>query len=313
VIESGSFTHRFMLGKRYTILIADRSTGVVRRVTVRLRPVAAVVCLAIVAPFLTGVAARWSSLIEIATLRESRASLDQENVSYRAATAELASQIGALQSTVADLSHRANIDPAAAQAVERLPSALRNHAMGGALAPAAGGGRALASALTSPESTFGVIKDLLGALESRLRMVEGSVDRRRALASATPSIWPAHGWLSAGYGTRPDPFTGERAFHPALDISTDRGQPVYATAAGTIEAAAFSGAYGNLVVVKHDFGLSTRYGHLSAFKVRAGDKVKRGDVIGLVGATGRATGAHVHYEVWANGRPLNPLQLLTKR
>jgi murein DD-endopeptidase MepM/ murein hydrolase activator NlpD len=301
-----------MLGKRYTILIADRSTGVVRSVTVRLRPALAVACAVALAPIVTGVGARWGSLGEIATLRESRASLEEENASYRAATAELASQIGALQGTVTDLSQRSNIDPAAAQAVERLPSALRNHAMGGALAPATGS-RALTTALTSPESTFGVLKDLLGALESRLRVVEGSVDRRRALASATPSIWPAHGWLSASYGVRPDPFTGERAFHPALDISTDRGQPVYATATGTVESASYSGAYGNLVVIKHDFGLRTRYGHLSAFKVKPGDKVKRGDVIGLVGATGRATGAHVHYEVWANGRPLNPLQLLTKR
>lgn len=301
-----------MPGKRYTILIADRSTGVVRRATVRLRPVVAVLCAVAVAPLLTGFGARWSSRLEIAALRERRAALEQENASYRAATAELASQIGSLQTTVADLSQRSTLDPAAAQAVDRLPSSLRNHAMGGALAPTSGG-RVLASVLTSPENTFGVIKDLLGALESRLRVVEGSVDRRQALASATPSIWPAHGWLSAGYGTRPDPFTGERAFHPALDISTDRGQPVYATAAGVVESASYSGAYGNLVVIKHDFGLSTRYGHLSAFRVKAGDKVRRGDVVGLVGATGRATGAHVHYEVWANGRPLNPLQLLTKR
>jgi murein DD-endopeptidase MepM/ murein hydrolase activator NlpD len=87
---------------------------------------------------------------------------------------------------------------------------------------------------------------------------------------------------------------------------------VYATADGTVESAGYSGDYGNLIVLRHAFGLSTRYGHLSRFEVNAGQQVKRGDVIGYVGATGRATGAHLHYEILANGRLLNPLQLLTK-
>ena len=106
--------------------------------------------------------------------------------------------------------------------------------------------------------------------------------------------------------------TGEPDFHQGLDISTEKGQPVYATADGTVESASFSGDYGNFIVLKHDFGLSTRYGHLSRFNVAPGASVKRGDVIGLVGSTGRSTGAHVHYEVLANGRLINPLPLLTQ-
>jgi murein DD-endopeptidase MepM/ murein hydrolase activator NlpD len=136
------------------------------------------------------------------------------------------------------------------------------------------------------------------------------VDKRNQLAAATPSMWPTHGWLSSSAGNRTDPFTGEKDFHPGLDISADKGDPVYATADGTVVNASAAGNYGNLVILDHGFGLETRYGHLSAFKVKQGQPVKRGDLIGLVGATGRATGPHLHYEVRANGRILNPLQLL---
>ena len=90
-----------------------------------------------------------------------------------------------------------------------------------------------------------------------------------------------------------------------------KGQPVYATAAGVVTQAGRQGAYGNLIVIDHGFGLQTRYGHLSGFQVHEGDRVQRGDLIGRLGATGRATGTHLHYEVLANGRLLNPLRLLT--
>ena len=164
---------------------------------------------------------------------------------------------------------------------------------------------------STPEDTFGVLRNLLQALESRLRNVRTDVERQEALAGATPSIWPTHGWLTGTSAAARDPFTGEPAFHQGLDISTEKGQPVYATADGTVESAAYTGDYGNLIVVKHDFGLSTRYGHLSRFNVKPGQQVKRGDVIGYVGSTGRSTGAHLHYEILANGKLINPLQLLT--
>ena len=85
-------------------------------------------------------------------------------------------------------------------------------------------------------------------------LVSSDVERRNALAAATPSIWPAHGWLTSATGGRADPFTGEADFHPGLDISADRGTPVYATADGTVSQASYSGAYGNLVVVDHGSG-----------------------------------------------------------
>ena len=87
---------------------------------------------------------------------------------------------------------------------------------------------------------------------------------------------------------------------------------MYATANGIVDSASYTGDYGNLIVLRHDFGLATRYGHLSRFVVKPGDVVKRGDIIGYVGSTGRSTGAHLHYEILANGKLINPLQLLTQ-
>ena len=142
--------------------------------------------------------------------------------------------------------------------------------------------------------------------------VRRDVERTEALANATPSLWPAHGWLSGTFGGRADPFTGERGFHGGLDISLDKGSPVYATADATVESASYTGNYGNLIVLQHGFGLSTRYGHLSKFSVKPGQKVKRGEVIGLVGSTGRSTGSHLHYEILVNGQLQNPLRLLTR-
>lgn len=298
-----------MASTRYTIVIANRATGVVRRCTVRSRPTVSLVLFIVALPILMGLGARWSGLAEVAGIRTASARLQMENASYRAATGELASEIDALQSTISELGSRAALDPASAKAINSLPAVLKARAMGGGT-DLDSARLVLSSAVTSPESTFGVLRALLGSLENRLKLVRTDVERREALAAATPSIWPAHGWLSATFGNRSDPFTGDPTFHAALDISTERGRPVYATAEGVVASATYSGAYGNLVVIEHDFGLTTRYGHLSRFAVRLGDRVTRGDVIGYVGATGRATGAHLHYEVWANDKPLNPLRLL---
>ena len=112
-------------------------------------------------------------------------------------------------------------------------------------------------------------------------------------------------------GNRVDPMTGGSDFHAGLDIAGDKGQPVFATAAGTVVSADYHGNYGNFVTIDHGYGLETRYGHLQSFEVKKGAKVQRGDIIGRVGATGRATGTHLHYEVLANGALLNPLRLLT--
>jgi murein DD-endopeptidase MepM/ murein hydrolase activator NlpD len=292
-------------------VVADRTTGVVRRFTIRLNTGLITLAAVVTLPILIGMGARWSATSEIEFLRSNAASLELENASYREATAALTGQIQSLQTTVSELGARAAIDPAAARAIEKLPSLLKARAVGGTTESLPR--QQLFSGVNSLEDTFGVLRGLLEGLESRLRVVRRDVERRQALAAATPSIWPVYGWLSGGYGQRTDPFTGEVGFHRGLDISADKGQPVFATADGTVETASYSGDYGNLVVIDHGFGLRSKYGHLSRFRVKAGDTVRRGSVVGYVGATGRATGSHLHYEVLANGRILNPLRLLTAR
>jgi murein DD-endopeptidase MepM/ murein hydrolase activator NlpD len=194
----------------------------------------------------------------------------------------------------------------------KLPAVVKAKAAGGTAQTNAAISSVISTSFTSPEDTFGVLRTLLQGLESRLSNVRKDVERQEALAAATPSIWPAHGWLTGTFGGRSDPFTGEPGFHQGLDISTEKGQPVYATADGQVESASYTGDYGNLIVLRHDFGLMTRYGHMSGFNVKPGVTVHRGDVIGFVGSTGRSTGAHLHYEILANGKLINPLQLLTQ-
>jgi murein DD-endopeptidase MepM/ murein hydrolase activator NlpD len=300
-----------MLSRRYTVLLADRTTGVVHRFTISLRPALLIVGTILALPILIGLGARWSASAEIAQLRTARAGLVLENESYRAATGELTAQISSLQAAVTELGEQAALDPAAAKAMNNLPALLRARARGGVAQ--AGTSTLLSSALSTPESTFGVLRDLLGVLESHLQIARHGVERQQALAAAIPAIWPAHGWLSSAFGRRSDPFTGDPDFHSGLDISTSRGAAVYATADGRVVSAAYSGNYGNLVVIEHGFGIVTRYAHLSRFAVKPGARVSRGEVIGYVGATGRATAPHLHYEVLVNGRIMNPLRLLTAR
>ena len=283
-----------------------------RQLTINLRSTV-LGCLAVLAlPVLMGLGAKWSARTEMDQLRAANTLLQVENGSYRAATGELTSQIQSLETVINDLGVRSQLDPAQARAMQKLPAVVKARATGGTSPSNSAIADIAAAAMATPENTFGALRDLLRGLENRLLYVRRDVERQEALANATPSIWPAHGWLTGTFGGRSDPFSGEPAFHQGLDISTDKGQPVYATADGRIESAAYTGEYGNFVVVQHGFGLTTRYGHLSAFAVKPGQSVRRGAVLGYVGATGRATGSHLHYEILANGQLINPLRLLTQ-
>jgi len=305
-----------MRARRYTLVIANRQTGAVRRLTISLWPTLGVVAGLFSLPVLIGLGARWSASATINDLQSTNATLQVENSSYREATGQLAGQISALQSAVDQLGERATVDPNASRAMDKLPAIVRSRAMGGN-SPIADARRAafaagLGAGMASTDAALGMVSELLGVLGSRLDSVRDSVERRHALAAATPSVWPVAGWLSSYYGTRKDPFTNDKDFHPGLDISADYGQPVVATGDATVSAAGPNGAYGNMVMLDHGFGIVTKYGHLSRLAVADGQQVKRGDVIGYVGSTGRSTGSHLHYEIWMNGRLTNPMTLLAK-
>jgi murein DD-endopeptidase MepM/ murein hydrolase activator NlpD len=295
--------------RRYTIVIADRRTGVYRRLGVRPLPYLLGIGAVLFLPILVGLGLKWSATSEINYLQATTDRLELENRNFRTATGALTTEIQSLQAAIGQLGDAAAVDSATAHAMDRLPALVKSRAAGGPRTPAA----LFTPAVRTPEDTFGVVQDLLYSLESRLQVVQSDVARRQALAAATPSIWPAEGWLTDSFGNRKDPFTGETEYHTGLDISADRGEPVYATANGTVDTAAPSGSYGNMVVITHGFGIATRYAHLDRFNVHAGDKVRRGDVVGFAGSTGRATGDHVHYEVLVYGRQLNPLNFLLNR
>jgi len=296
-----------MRTRRYTFVIADRQTGTIRRLTLSLWPTLGTIAGIFALPVLIGLGARWSASALISDLENANAALQVENASYREATGQLAGQISTLQNAVDDLGERNVVDPNATRAMDKLPALIKSRAMGGA--PSSLVGPMLKNGVGS-DSPLTVLSDLLGLMSSRLDSVRDSVERRHALASATPSIWPVAGWLTSLYGTRRDPFNEEKSFHPGLDISADYGTPVLATADAKVVSAGQSGAYGNMIVLDHGFGISTKYGHLSRISVANEQQVKRGDIIGYVGSTGRSTGAHLHYEIWMNGRLTNPMTLL---
>ena len=130
---------------------------------------------------------------------------------------------------------------------------------------------------------------------------------------AVPSDKPIRASVvfTSGYGVRSDPFHSGAAMHPGIDLAGAYGTPIYATADGTVVRAGWnSGGYGNMVELDHGRGITTRYGHMSAVLVHAGDHVKRGQQIGRMGSTGRSTGNHLHYEVRIDGRPVNPIPFM---
>lgn len=144
-----------------------------------------------------------------------------------------------------------------------------------------------------------------------------NVDRRlsetgEALAS-TPTVSPVVGVLTDGFGSRNDPITGRRAFHRGLDISARRGTPVHAPADGIVVFAGNNGGLGRTIRISHGFGFTTLYGHLNEMRVELGDEIRRGDVIGTVGNSGRSTGSHLHYEVHEDGQAKNPLYFILDR
>ncbi|HET9299309.1 MAG TPA: M23 family metallopeptidase [Candidatus Polarisedimenticolaceae bacterium] len=178
--------------------------------------------------------------------------------------------------------------------------------------PAAGG-----ALMAYSENDPRVVDEEIQALGNRLHALDLSFDtidqawqERAKLLACTPSLLPVSGFFSDGFGWRKDPITGQRAFHEGVDIVAETGTAVRAPADGIVVAAGRNSSYGRAVDLSHGYGLSTRFGHLSAVTVQPGDKVKRGDIIGRVGSTGRSTGPHLHYEVFKEGRQVNPRRYL---
>jgi murein DD-endopeptidase MepM/ murein hydrolase activator NlpD len=162
-------------------------------------------------------------------------------------------------------------------------------------------------ALPLDENGLATLQAKMSRLESDMRSYEAVLRER----GYTPSIWPVDGKLESGFGGRRNPFGGSGyEFHSGQDIEAAWGCPVVAGASGKVTFVGWQNGYGQLVVIDHGGGLTTRYGHLSHIDATPGESISRGQFIGRVGSTGRSTGPHLHYEVRINDEPVNPLQYL---
>ncbi len=159
---------------------------------------------------------------------------------------------------------------------------------------------------TSLERTAEATGDLSANMD---KIRAALLDKNREWAHM-PSTLPANGWITASFGRRKDPFTGRRSFHWGIDVAAAAGTEVVATAAGKVIFSGRNGGYGNQIKIDHGDGIVTTYAHNSKNLVKRGDLVERGQVIALVGSTGRSTSSHVHYEVHRDGKKVNPWSYL---
>jgi len=179
--------------------------------------------------------------------------------------------------------------------------------------PAGGAGGTTLAGRSPLLSELDSLSDRTAGVRESLDQLDQAFRVRSSLISSTPSIMPAQGWFSHGFGWRKDPFSTKRRFHRGIDIVNHRGTPVYATADGVVSRAVRIADLGKTVDVSHGRGYVTRFAHLSEILVKPGQKVERGELIGKMGSTGRSTGDHLHYEVFYDGRRVNPWKYLGKR
>lgn len=160
------------------------------------------------------------------------------------------------------------------------------------------------------EEDLATIQVLASKQEQSFHELTEAIHHRRAKWASTPSVWPVRGWVTSGFGRRMSPFTGEPAMHRGVDISVPENTPFVAPANGVVTFTGWDGGLGNAIRINHGFGYETIYGHLNKILVRNGQRVKRGQTIGLVGNTGMSTGPHLHYQVQVNLVATNPLRYI---
>ena len=176
----------------------------------------------------------------------------------------------------------------------------------------------LVAGMENSEMTEGIYNSLntiynrIANQEGSYKEIEKMIKNKEKLLASTPAIQPLSNRdlnrLSSGFGYRIDPVYKTVKFHPGLDFSAPQGTPIYATAEGTVQTAGNLGnGYGNHIVIQHGYSYSTLYGHMSRIKAKRGQRVKRGEVIGYVGSTGKSTGSHLHYEVFKGRKRLDPI------
>lgn len=171
--------------------------------------------------------------------------------------------------------------------------------------------RGLGEAATQLLTSTAVVQKEAEAREKNLILLQDAASRYNNMLAETPSIWPLYGLITSTYGWRSNPFGGSSGeYHDGVDIAAPYGTAIRATADGRVELSGWNGSYGISVTLYHRNGIETLYGHMSRTAVLAGQTVKKGQVIGYEGSTGRATGAHCHYQIIINGNAVNPMTYL---
>lgn len=290
-----------MANEFYTLIVVPHARARFRKFQVSVRLTRWVLAaFGVMALVLVGILAHYTWIaVEVADVRRLRVenlALATKARAYEENAGQLQAKVLQLQSVVTKLGMMAGVE-------QSLPDA------------SIGGVGGLSRSETTPPSvdiasTLQGLDQTVGSLSVKSTRLEAYFRDQRKLLASTPSTWPLRGYLSGGFGNRSDPFTGVRDFHPGLDISVPRGTKVHAPADGVVVFCGGKQGYGNAMVLDHGFGVVTRYGHLDAFNVRPGQRVKRGDVIAFSGNTGRSTAPHLHYEVWVNDQARNPIEYI---
>jgi murein DD-endopeptidase MepM/ murein hydrolase activator NlpD len=290
-----------MANEFYTLIVVPHAKARFRKFQVSVRLTRWVlVAMGVLAVVLAGILAHYTwiavQVAEVKRLRSENLALATKAKAYEENAGHLQAKLLALQGLVNKLGVMAGVD-------QSLPDAALGGVGGLTRMETTAPSVDIATALRSMDETVGSLTEKSTKLEAIFR------DQRELLAS-TPSIWPVRGYLSANFGKRIDPFTGQPDFHPGLDISTPLGTKVVAPADGVVVFCGQKNGYGNAIVVDHGYGVVTRYGHLAGFNVKPGQRVRRGDVIAFVGSTGRSTAPHLHYEVWVDDQAQNPIRFI---
>ncbi|MDR3415691.1 MAG: M23 family metallopeptidase [Nevskia sp.] len=235
-----------------------------------------------------------------AELKEARAKAEEDANALSRRIAELQAYVMRLDAAGSRMTQIAHIDPAEFNFGKPPP-------LGGPEIQPSGQPVALADVLGSLDQ----LQQQLSDRERQMRVLEDLLLAGRLEKEIKPSGWPiSDGYITSGYGSRTDPFTGLRDFHPGIDFAAPEGSRVQAVAAGIVTEAGERNGYGNLVQIDHGNGYVTRYGHNEALLVKVGDRVRKGQAVALIGNTGRSTGPHVHFEVLLNGNVVNPEQYI---
>lgn len=224
--------------------------------------------------------------------------LQEENLQYKEKTRQLGEKLSHIEMITRNISRLTGIDLEGPRATT------------GGIGGFSGGNWANKDLNALNVNYLNSLSQKTSSIQSEVIHLKDAALEQNLFLSSLPTSWPVRGYIGSPFGSRTDPVSGGREFHEGLDISAPYGSQILSPADGVV---LFNGAqrgYGYCIVIAHKYGITTRYAHLSSMAVKVGDRVKKGEILGYIGNTGKATGPHLHFEVHINGKPVNPMRFL---